>query len=217
MQRMIDRDVHMVLAAQTGDKFALDDAINHFRPLVLWVASGYHCDGLEFDDLVAHGLRGAWEGIMAWRPNRGAQVIGFLLGCIRREVWTAITAARSPNQRLNHKAVKLCDLQRDTWFIDEHTPERAVLFRESHNAADERLKRFREELSGLERVCLDEVLLRGRSYADVASELGCRVKSVDNAVVRIKAKWFRVFGRPGRSQDGGRTHVYRRHGNWYNN
>ena len=67
---------------------------------------------------------------------------------------------------------------------NDASPEELYISREEEA---ERMIRLRQKLSPLERKILS-FFLRGLSYREISEQLGCPIKSVDNAIQRTRRK-----------------------------
>jgi len=151
--------------------------------------------GADFDDIEQEGMIGLYKAVRDFRDDRQASFRAFAELCITRQIITAIkTATRQKHQPLN-QYVSISGV-RGTDDPGERTVERLL---DDHNVADpaeevvcsERMGAMRDSmaklLSGLE-VDVLRLYVEGRSYQEIGDELGRHVKSIDNALQRIKRK-----------------------------
>jgi len=193
-------DQEVVALAQAGDIGASEHLLYKYRGLVRTKTRSYFLMGGDREDLLQVGMIGLWQSIMDYSPEKDISVLSFARICIERHVITAIkTATRQKQSPLNNAiSLEYCTEEADSEFNLEEIlvsdvevdPEEVLLRREDTRALREALKRL---LSSFEW----EVLKRyhvGKSYCEIASDLECNTKSVDNALGRIKRK---VAGAPG--------------------
>jgi RNA polymerase sporulation-specific sigma factor len=190
--RLCDQTV--VGLAQMGDRRASEYLLYKYRGLVRTKTRSYFIAGAERDDLLQIGMIGLWQSIMDFSPEKDISFPSFARICIERHVITAIKAATRRKQWPLNSAVSLewCTQEAESEFNlsdvlvceAELDPEERLLRRE-----DARILRLtlRALLSDFELRVLKRYQL-GKSYQEIAAELGCNAKSVDNALGRIKRK-----------------------------
>ena len=188
-------DDALVARYRRGDADALDSLLERYRRFVRAKARGYFLVGADFDDIEQEGMIGLYKAVRDFRDDRQASFRAFAELCITRQIITAIkTATRQKHQPLN-QYVSISGV-RGTDDPGERTVERLL---DDHNVADpaeevvcsERMGAMRDSmaklLSGLE-VDVLRLYVEGRSYQEIGDELGRHVKSIDNALQRIKRK-----------------------------
>ncbi|MBV9283235.1 MAG: RNA polymerase sporulation sigma factor SigH, partial [Acidimicrobiia bacterium] len=169
--------------------------LERYRRFVRSKARGYFLVGADFDDIEQEGMIGLYKAVRDFRDDRQASFRAFAELCITRQIITAIkTATRQKHQPLN-QYVSISGV-RGTDDPSERSVERLL---DDHNVADpadevvsgERMGAMRDSmgqlLSGLE-VDVLRLYVEGRSYQEIGEELGRHVKSIDNALQRIKRK-----------------------------
>ena len=180
---------------QDGDMAALTVLLERYRRFARAKARGYFLIGADNDDVEQEGLIGLYKAVRDFRDDRQASFRAFAELCITRQIITAIkTATRQKHQPLN-QYVSISGV-RGGDDPGERTVERLL---DDHNVADpadevvssERMGAMRDSmanlLSGLE-VDVLRLYVEGRSYQEIGEELGRHVKSIDNALQRIKRK-----------------------------
>lgn len=187
-------DQIMVKLAQAGDISASEFLLYKYRSLVRTKTRSYFLMGAEKDDLLQVGMIGLWQSIMDYAPERDISFLSFARICIERHVITAIKTATRQKQSPLNTAVSLeyCAEEGDSDFNlaevlvsgTELDPEEILIRREDGRALREALKTL---LSGFEWEVL-KLYHVGKSYREIAVELACNAKSVDNALGRIKRK-----------------------------
>jgi RNA polymerase sporulation-specific sigma factor len=188
-------DDALVARYRLGDVEALDTLLERYRRFVRSKARGYFLVGADFDDIEQEGMIGLYKAVRDFRDDRQASFRAFAELCITRQIITAIkTATRQKHQPLN-QYVSISGV-RGGDDPGERSVEKLL---DDHNVADpadevvsgERMDGMRESmatlLSGLE-VDVLRLYVEGRSYQEIGEELGRHVKSIDNALQRIKRK-----------------------------
>lgn len=191
-ERLPDHDV--VRIAQGGDGSAAEYLLYKYRSLVRTKIRSYFLMGAEKEDLLQIGMIGLWQAVMDYAEEKEISFISFARICIERHVITAIkTATRQKQSPLNNAvSLEYCAEEDDSDFnlaevlmsTADHDPEELLLRQEDG-------KRLRMTLKTLLSEFEWEVLKMyhtGKSYREIAVDLACNTKSVDNALGRIKRK-----------------------------
>ncbi|MFN2505736.1 MAG: RNA polymerase sporulation sigma factor SigH [Acidimicrobiales bacterium] len=188
-------DDRLVELFRDGEVEALNLLLERYRRFARAKARGYFLVGADFDDIVQEGMIGLFKAVRDFRPDRQSSFRAFAELCITRQIITAIkTATRQKHQPLN-QYVSLSGLR----VVDDPNERSMEELLDDHHAPDpadevvswERMAAMRasmrEMLSTLE-VDVLRLYLEGRSYQEISEELGRHVKSIDNALQRIKRK-----------------------------
>jgi RNA polymerase sporulation-specific sigma factor len=196
--RLLDQAI--VEVAQDGDIRAAEHLLYKYRSLVRTKTRSYFLMGAEKEDLLQVGMIGLWQSIMDYSPDKEISFLSFARICIERHVITAIKTATRQKQFPLNSAISLdyCVEEADSDFNLEEIlvsdmdidPEEMLLRREDARNLQTSLKRL---LSDFEWRVLKLYHL-GKSYKEIADDLACNTKSVDNALGRIKRK---VISSPG--------------------
>jgi len=189
---LADQDI--VRVAQHGDELASEFLLYKYRGLVRTKVRSYFLMGAEKEDLLQIGMIGLWQAIVDYRPEKDISFLSFARICIERHVITAIKTATRRKQTPLNMSISLEYPSEDSdseWNLadilvsdDTVDPEELVLKREDNNRLQNMLRRL---LSDFEWRVLSGYQI-GKSYREIACELQCKTKSVDNALARIKRK-----------------------------
>jgi len=189
-------DEELVAGFQGGDVTALNTLLDRYRGFARAKARGYFLIGADSDDIEQEGLIGLYKAARDFRNDREASFRAFAELCITRQIITAIkTATRQKHQPLN-SYVSLHASRGGDGDGGERTVEESLETNEVNDPADlviskESYSTMRrgmlEQLSGLE-VRVLQLYVSGKTYQEIAGELGRHVKSIDNALQRIKRK-----------------------------
>ncbi|MCL5104550.1 MAG: RNA polymerase sporulation sigma factor SigH [Armatimonadetes bacterium] len=187
-------DQMVVSLAQAGDASATEHLLYKYRSLVRTKIRSYFLMGAEKDDLLQVGMIGLWQSVMDYSAEKDISFLSFARICIERHVITAIKTATRQKQAPLNSAISLdyCMEEADSDFNLEEVlisgveldPEEMMLRREDARKLRNSLKRL---LSTFEWEVLKLYHL-GKSYREIAVDLECNAKSVDNALGRIKRK-----------------------------
>ncbi|MFN3648867.1 MAG: RNA polymerase sporulation sigma factor SigH [Armatimonadota bacterium] len=193
-------DADVVLRAQRGYQDAAEHLLYKYRNLVRSKVKSYFLVGAEREDLLQVGMIGLWQAIVDYKPAKATSFPAFAKVCIHRHIITAIKAATRQKQLPLNTSLSLevpseddyCDWNMSDILQTDDTmdPEELVLQREDTESRQEMLQQL---LSDFEWSVLAGYRL-GKSYREIADELRCKTKSVDNALARIKRKVSRATG-----------------------
>ncbi|TWJ96787.1 RNA polymerase sigma-H factor [Bacillus licheniformis] len=187
-------DEQVIEMVHVGDSDALDYLITKYRNFVRAKARSYFLIGADREDIVQEGMIGLYKSIRDFREDKLTSFKAFAELCITRQIITAIkTATRQKHIPLNSYVSldkPIYDEESDRTLLDVISgvkvmnPEELIINQEEFD--DIELK-MGELLSDLERKVL-ALYLDGRSYQEISEELNRHVKSIDNALQRVKRK-----------------------------
>ncbi len=192
-------DEEVVMEAKSGDIIALEFLINKYKNFVKAKARSYFLIGADREDIIQEGMIGLYKAIRDFRNDKLSSFRAFAELCITRQIITAIkTATRQKHIPLNsyvslNKPIydedsdrTLLDILSGTKITD---PEELMINREEYNDIEYKMG---EILSELEWKVLT-LYLEGKSYQEIAIDLQRHVKSIDNALQRVKRKLERYL------------------------
>ncbi|MDF2836555.1 MAG: polymerase, sigma-24 subunit, subfamily [Paenibacillus sp.] len=187
-------DEDIVEAVRNGDSMALEYLINKYKNFVRAKARSYFLIGADREDIVQEGMIGLYKAIRDFKGDKLASFKAFAELCITRQIITAIkTATRQKHIPLNSYVSldkPIYDEDSDRTLLDVicgtrvSDPEELIINQEEFIGLEDKMA---EILSDLERKVL-MLYLDGRSYQEIAVDLDRHVKSIDNALQRVKRK-----------------------------
>ena len=187
-------DEQIVEICHEGNDLAEEYLLNKYKNFVRSKARSYFLIGADHEDIVQEGMIGLYKAIRDFRPEKLSSFRAFAELCITRQIITAIkTATRQKHIPLNSYISlnkPLYDEASDRTLLDiimegkVSNPEEIIINREDLIHIHEKIN---EVLSGLEQDVLN-AYLDGKSYQEIADTLGRHVKSIDNALQRVKRK-----------------------------
>ena len=187
-------DEQVVKLAQSPDGAALEYLLNKYKNFVRSKARSYFLIGADHEDIVQEGMIGLYKAIRDYKEEKLSSFRAFAELCITRQIITAIkTATRQKHIPLNSYVSlnkPIYDEESDRTLLDVITegwvtnPEELLINREAIGAIEGKIG---EMLSGLEKQVLFRYL-EGKSYQEISTEMGRHVKSIDNALQRVKRK-----------------------------
>ena len=187
-------DEEVVHLCQQGDSLAQEYVFNKYKNFVRSKARSYFLIGADHEDIVQEGMIGLYKAIRDYRPDKLSSFRAFAELCITRQIITAIkTATRQKHIPLNSYVSlnkPLYDEESDRTLLDviiegrASNPEELIIGQEDLSSIHAKID---EVLSSLEQEVLRSYL-DGKSYQEIADNLGRHVKSIDNALQRVKRK-----------------------------
>src|SRR6058998_2008807 len=189
-------DLQLVLRARNGDGGALEVLIRRYTGFVRLKASSYFLAGGDSEDLVQEGLIGLYKAVRDFRSDKETSFRSFAELCVTRQIITAIkTATRFKHQPLKqYVSFSHTPAGQDTegeCTLGDALPGPAVDEPSVCVISTEELQSLVFTLgTGLSRLEADalRLYLEGSSYEEMAEELGCDTKTIDNALQRVKRK-----------------------------
>ena len=189
-------DEQVVLEVQKGDTQALSYLMNKYKELVNIKVSKYFMVGAERDDIVQEGLIGLFKAIKMFKKDKNNSFKSFANMCIERQLITAIkSSTRQKHMPLNsylslnasaydneeENGIELINTLNNKTVED---PLETVMKKEYYKQIENSIEK---SLSIFEKKVLDGYV-KGYSYVTIAKKLDSPVKSVDNAIQRIRKK-----------------------------
>jgi len=187
-------DEQVVLYAKQGSQSATRHLISKYQNLVEGKARSYFLVGAEHEDVVQEGMIGLFKAIRDFSDAGLSAFRSFAELCITRQIITAIkTATRQKHSPLNSSTsieMPLDDVDGECILSDTIA---LPAFDEPHGVARSKQvfrqmgEHIERDLSQLEASALLQYLA-GKTYQEIARDLGCNVKQIDNALQRAKKK-----------------------------
>lgn len=187
-------DEELIYLARQGDLVAEECLIKKYKKLVKIKARSYFLIGADTEDIIQEGMIGLYKAVRNYQFKKLSSFKAFAELCITRQIITAIkSATRQKHIPLNsyislNRPIYNEDSDRTLLdIVDDisiNDPQDLFLNSEKLNNLKARIKKI---LSDLERDVL-ESYLDAKSYQEIAADLGRHVKSIDNALQRIKRK-----------------------------
>lgn len=188
-------DNTIIKKIKSGDKQALNYLLDKYTEIVNMKSGKYFIVGAEKEDIMQEGLIGLFKAIKSFDPEKQSSFKTFANLCVERQLQTAIKSSmRQKHMPLNSYLsfnISAYDENDDTSLLEvfetENTAEDPldiVTKKEYYDFVEERIE---ETLSDFEKQVLHRYT-NGESYTEIAEKLDSPVKSVDNAIQRIRKK-----------------------------
>ena len=189
------KDEDLIRKIKSGDNNALDYLLKKYQEVVNMKVSRYFIIGAEKEDIIQEGLIGLYKAIKSFDPEKQNSFKSFANLCIERQLITAIKSSNRQkhmplNSYLSLNMSAYDDYDDDTSIYDIfdaniiEDPLDTITKKEYYKSV-ENIKE--KSLSTFEKNVLNE-LVNGSSYTAIAQKLDSPVKSVDNAIQRIRKK-----------------------------
>ena len=188
-------DEKLCRLARQGDGPAMENLIRRYTRLVKTCARPFFLAGADAEDVIQEGMLGLMKAIREFDSTKGVPFSVFARLCIQRKIYSATRSASAlKHQPLNQSMSLDRPLFED--LSESHTrvtapigdPESLVIGNEER---EERTRQLYSLLSEFEANVLT-LFLDGLSYEEMAETLGKPVKSVENAIQRIKRKSAKI-------------------------
>ena len=189
---MADED--LITLIKSGDKHALDFLLNKYKELVNVKVGKYFIIGAEREDSVQEGMIGLYKAIRDFDKEKQNSFKTFANLCIERQLITAIkTSNRQKHMPLNSylSLNNTANEDDDGMTLMETLDSRlmedpldTITKKEYYKTVEDAIER---SLSDFEKQVLRRYV-QGESYVSIAEKLDAPVKSIDNAIQRIRKK-----------------------------
>jgi RNA polymerase sporulation-specific sigma factor len=195
LQEQLDQeDEELVARVRSGDDGAIERLLNRYRHYARAKARMYFIVGADPDDIIQEGMIGLFHAIRDFEPRHNTAFRAFAELCITRRVISAIkNATRQKHMPLN----SYVSLDHHESGLEDGGPlSDALVASVPSDPADivissQEIENLKESIGRLLTDLETEVLklyMEGESYQQIAEKLGRHVKSIDNALQRIKRK-----------------------------
>lgn len=192
-------DEQVDILARRGDGNAVEYLLNKYKNFARSKAHFYYIVGANKADIVQEGMIGLFKAIRDYKDDKQCSFHAFAELCIMRQIITAIKSATRQKHTFLNSYVSLnkpaYDDDTEKTLMDTlssthvQNPEEILIDKENYDIIEEKIG---ETLSTLEKKVL-ALYLEDKTYAEISEELDKPVKSVDNALQRIKAKLNKVL------------------------
>lgn len=187
-------DEDLIKTIKSGDKLALEFLINKYKELVNMKVSRFFMIGAEREDIIQEGLIGLFKAVKCYNPDKQNSFKTFANLCIERQL---ITAIKSSNRQKHMPLNSYLSLNSTAYEDDEDSnildvfdahqiedPLETITKKEYYQTVENAIDK---SLSDFEKKVLNRYM-QGESYIQIAERLDAPVKSIDNAIQRIRKK-----------------------------
>lgn len=190
-QDHLENDFVLCAAARKGDSHATEQIVHRYSRMVKTCARPYFLEGADSEDLIQEGMIGLLSAVQSFDAAKGVPFEAYARLCINRKIYSAVRAAAAMKHEPLNNSISIekplfDDNAEPRPQVTEPTsdPESLVIGMEEQ---EERLEKLLGLLSVFEAKVLN-LFLEGLSYEEMAQAIGKPLKSVDNAIQRIRRK-----------------------------
>ena len=190
-------DEELIKLAKNEDKLALESLIERYKETVNMKVSKYYINGAEKEDLIQEGLIGLFKAVKSYSDEKDNSFKSFANMCIERQL---ITAIKGSNRQKHLPLNSYVSLNNSNYENEEGEIESPLIDILDINTIEDPLdtitkneyiedveKTINKSLSSFEKQVLNKYI-EGQSYVQIAESLNSPVKSIDNAIQRIRKK-----------------------------
>lgn len=190
-------DEELLEKIKTNDQNALEYLICKYKDLVDSKVGKYFIIGAEKEDIIQEGLIGLYKAIKDYKGDKQSSFKSFANLCIERQL---ITAIKSSNRQKHMPLNSYLSLNMNAYENEDGNNDTQVMEVLDANLVEDPLDTITKKeymisventidnsLSDFEKKVLNRYI-QGESYVKIAEKLDAPVKSVDNAIQRIRKK-----------------------------
>ena len=189
-------DEEIIDKVRQGNEKALSYLLEKYKELVKMKVGKYYIIGAEKEDIIQEGMIGLFKAIKTYKSDKNITFKTFANLCIERQL---ITAIKSSNRQKHIPLNSYLSLNISAYDNDDEDstelianfnnkvvedPLEMIMKKENYEELE---KKIDKSLSDFEKQVLNR-FLKGESYVAIAKRLDSPVKSVDNAIQRIRKK-----------------------------
>lgn len=190
-------DNELISGARNGNNEYIDILFTRYKPLAKKISRRYFLAGGDQDDTFQEAMIGLFKGFQSYKITNNSDFKSFATLCITRQIQTAIKSANRLKNKMLTEAISLnnqgafeyaddLDGEEYSFVLPSNLPDAENTLISKENV-DEMLAQINENLSPLEKQVL-HYYLEGKSYKEISRAIDKSIKSVENALTRIKCK-----------------------------
>ena len=185
MQKYTDNDLPAVIAsAKQGDEKAVSFLMSYYKRKTAAIAKHYYIQGADSDDILQEAMIALYKAVSSYDSSKNSSFDAFLTLCVKRHLASAVkNSNRKKHQPLN-TYVSIDSDDTSSFPVAASDPAKTAIDREK---LDRISFIFNTRLSEYEKKVIT-LYAEGYSYRLIAEKLGKSVKSIDNAVCKIRSK-----------------------------
>jgi len=195
----LDKERALLEAARSGNGEALNQIIQHYEPEVRMIACKYFLPRADYDDLIQEGRIAIYRAVLSYDKKLDIPFLHFLRMVIKRKLIDSLRKyTRQKHVNLNdaYSLNNVISESEETSFISFLTnaedPATMVI---ADDEARSMIHGLNKDFSDLERLVFEHYFIQGFKQREVSERLGLPLKSLDNAIQRIKRKTLQYRSR----------------------
>lgn len=197
----------LVAKAKQGNEMAFKLLLDEFEPMIMNTIKPYFAPGHDRSDIIQEGIIAFWSAVQDYDPkvSNNSHFAGFAKMVVNRRVKTFITMCNRQKHMFLNNALSLDRPVKDNQYKGEAremtlvnfvsaspSPEELYIQKESDHCWEQDWEQFLNEMTELE-LKVFKAYLDGKKYREIAAEIGRSEKAVDNALYRVKQKFYRLI------------------------
>ena len=175
-------DERLALLAGSGDKAATEALLKRYKNVVLSIARRFFLSGGETEDLVQEGMCGLYSAIGSYTEGKSG-FAPYAMRCIRNRIIDAVKSSTGAKNSALNNFLPIVEVGEEL-YPSRQNPEDELIKRENRR---EFLQKISKNLSSFE-FKVTVMYMDGLTIAEMSSDTGKPVKSIDNALQRAKRK-----------------------------
>lgn len=173
----------LVVQAQNSDPAATDALVGAYTGDIIGAVKSLRVSSSDFDDYFQEGMIGFLNAVRTYNPRAGSAFATYASHCVKNRLRSALkSAGRRKNLIIKNRLPP--EKADDLGYTSGTDPQEIYIKKEDGLMREHRISAV---LSDFEKSVLKEYLA-GCTYARISHNLGCDIKSVDNALTRAKRK-----------------------------
>lgn len=177
-------DERLVSLVKKGDELAFEEITFRYLNLINTLAKRYYTSGYDVNDFIQEGLLGLLSACKTYDESKKASVKSYITVCVKNVFASVVRKGGQKSEIPNDRLISLEDVEESERQTSQIDPEQLLLNKEHLNGL---LSQLKKNLSSFEWNVLT-LYIAGYSYSEIAKALDVTLKSVDNALQRIKKK-----------------------------
>lgn len=176
-------ELELIKKAKT-DADSFEELYRIYEHLVYQIARNYFIMGADIDDIIQEGTIGLYKAVISFDENKQASFKTFASLCIKRQILSAIKSANTKKRKIMYQLFSKDEEKFYNLPSNKENPEESAISKENCNIIHDEIQ---TTLSIFEQTVL-AYYIEGFSYMQISERMGVPIKSVDNALMRIRSK-----------------------------
>lgn len=185
--------VDTIRKAQEGDQDAINQILKNYENFIFLKSRDYFLLGADKEDILQEGMIGLIKAIKAYKEDKDTSFNTFAILCIKRQIITAIKASNAQKNMVLNAAISNSLETEDGKEVNyskglstgiTYNPEELYIGKEQVTEFKSYLEK---SFSQIEKEVFF-YMVNGYNYREIADRLGKSLKTIDNAMQRIKRK-----------------------------
>lgn len=183
-------DYELISYVHENNEEANNIVIEKYQPLIHMISNKMYKhaknSGLELNDLIQEGLIALNDAVNSFTEDKDACFYTYAKTCIERRIISTIISSQRQKHKILNESLSYDSLEDPAYnFLkDDNNPLDIVISSDEEMKIEERIK---SKLTPFEMQVFD-LMVAGFSYKEISDMLNKDIKSIDNAIQRIRNK-----------------------------